>query len=295
MRRSQLEVQAPDGRRLFAELAGPDDGALVVSHVGTPGTRHTYERHLREGAERGLRHLTYSRPGSEGSDRRPGRSFADCVPDVVAIVDELGIDTFYVVGNSGGAPHALACAALLPARVIAAAVVSGFAPRDAQGLDWLEGMGSSNVKEFEAVAAGDAELQHSIEALAENMLAAVGATDVDTTFEDCLCEADRECLVEPFIGFNLDSFKRAISGGIWGWFDDDKAAYRDWGFDLARIDVPLALWHGAEDRFVPPGHSKWLVAKLPGAGLHLLPGEGHISMYERNYGAILDELLGLPV
>jgi pimeloyl-ACP methyl ester carboxylesterase len=293
MRRTEFEVQTADGRRLFAEVAGPEDGALLVSHAGTPGTRHAYERHLRECADRGLRQVTYSRPGNEGSDRLPGRTFADCVPDTAAVVDALGVDSFYVVGTSGGAPHALACAALLPARVRSVAIVSGFAPRDAAGLDWLAGMGVSNVEEFDAVDAGDAELQRSIERLAASMLASGDAADIDSTFEDCLCEADRECLVEPFIGYNLDAFKRAISAGIWGWFDDDKAAYMDWAFDLTKIDVPLTIWHGEKDRFVPPAHSKWLADHLPAATFHLLPGQGHISMYVRQYGPVLDELLVL--
>ncbi len=284
-------METSDGRRLLAQLAGPEDGALVLSHTGTPGTRHAYERHLREGAERGLRHLTYSRPGYEGSDRLPGRSFADCVPDALAIVDALGVERFHVTGNSGGAPHALACAALAPERVLSVAVVSGFAPRDAEGLDWLAGMGSSNVEEYAAVAAGDAELQRSIEALAANMFAAAGAADIDTTFEDCLCEADRECLVEPFIAINLDCFKRAIGGGLWGWFDDDKAACMDWGFDLGAIESRLSVWHGAEDRFVPPAHAQWLAAQLPAADFHLLSGEGHISVYESRYAPILDALI----
>ena len=152
-------------------------------------------------------------------------------------------------------------------------------------------MGVSNVEEFNAVAAGDAELRQSIEGLAASMLDSNEAADIDTTFEDCLCEADRECLVQPFMDINLDGFRRSISTGIWGWFDDNKAAYMDWGFDLVEIDGPLTLWHGSEDRFVPAAHSRWLADRLPNARLRLRPGEGHISMYVRSYGAVLDELI----
>jgi pimeloyl-ACP methyl ester carboxylesterase len=291
MSRLEFDVQTPDGRRLIAEVAGPDDGALVVSHSGTPGTRRVYERHLLEGADRGMRHLTYSRPGYEGSDRLPGRCFVDCVADVVALVDSLGTDKFHVVGSSGGAPHALACAALLPERVLSAAAVSGFAPREAEGLDWLAGMGAPNVEEFNAVDAGDAELQRSIEDLAARMGADDEAAEMHDALEDCMSKADRECLVEPFEAISRAEFKRSVSTGIWGWLDDDKAAYMDWGFDLAQVKIPLTLWHGAEDRFVPPTHAEWLASRLPTATLHMLPAEGHISMFVRSYGAILDELL----
>jgi pimeloyl-ACP methyl ester carboxylesterase len=294
MPRLEFNVQMPDGRRLIAEIAGPEGGTLVVSHSGTPGTRRVFERHLDEGAERGLRHLTYSRPGYEGSDRLPGRCFADCVPDVVALVDALEVDRFHVVGTSGGGPHALACAASLPERVLSTATVSGFAPRDAEGLDWLAGMGAPNVEEFNAVDAGDAELQRSIEVLATSMEANDDTAEMHDVLEDCMSKADRECLVEPFKAISHIEFKRSVSAGIWGWFDDDKAAYMDWGFDLAQIDVPLTLWHGAEDRFVPPAHAEWLAARLPTATLRMPPEEGHISMFVRSYGVILDELLAVP-
>lgn len=292
MRRTKFEVRMPDGRRLIAELSGPEDGVLLVSHAGTPGTRFIYERHLREGADRGLRHLSYSRPGYEGSDRLPGRCIADCVPDVVALVDHLGVDTFHVAGNSGGAPHALACAALLPTRVLSAAVVSCFTPRYVEGIDWMAGMGAPNVEEYTALEAGDAELEEEIERLKASFLDP-DENAVTAAFDDCLADSDRECLVQPFEEITDDAVARSVSAGIWGWFDDDKATYMDWGFDLSQIEVPLTLWHGSEDRFVPPTHGEWLARQLPSAPFHLLQGEGHIAMYERNYGPILDELLAL--
>lgn len=291
MQRTEFDVQTADGRRLIAEIAGPDDGVLVVAHSGTPGTRRAYERHLNEGADRGLRHLTYSRPGYDGSDRLPGRSFADCVADVVALVDELEVEKFHVLGCSGGAPHALACAAMLPERVLSAAFVSGFAPRDAEELDWLAGMCPPNVKEFNAVAAGDAVLQQSIEKLAERMGGSDATSSVKSGLGECFSRVDAECMVEPFNAISQDGYERSVSAGIWGWFDDDKAAYMDWGFALDKIDVPLSIWHGTEDLLVPPAHSRWLADQVPAAVFNLLTGEGHISIYERRYGAILDELL----
>ena len=93
-------------------------------------------------------------PGTAHSDRRPGRTVADCAPDVAAIADELGIGRFYTVGWSGGGPHALACAALLGDRVMAAATLAGVAPRDAEGLDWLAGWATRTSQEFAAAELG---------------------------------------------------------------------------------------------------------------------------------------------
>ena len=58
---------------------------------------------------------------------------ASAAADVAGIADALGIDRFAVMGHSGGGPHALACAALLPGRVLAAVSGSGLAPRSAEG------------------------------------------------------------------------------------------------------------------------------------------------------------------
>jgi len=145
MERTELEVRTGDGRRVLAEVAGPEDGGLVVFHHGTPSTRHAFAGQLRECAERGLRHVCYSRPGYEGSERVVGRSFADCAADVAAVADALGAEAFHNVGYSGGGPHALACAALLPGRVLSTTTFGSVAPHDAEGLDWMAGAGEEKI------------------------------------------------------------------------------------------------------------------------------------------------------
>jgi pimeloyl-ACP methyl ester carboxylesterase len=91
---------------------------------------------------------------------------------VAAIADALGIDRFAVLGRSGGGPHALACAALLPGRVTRAAVLVGLAPLTAEGLDWFAGMTDSNVSEYTAAAAGSESLVASLGLAARKSLAA---------------------------------------------------------------------------------------------------------------------------
>ena len=83
---------------------------------------------------------------------------ADVAADVAAVLDALGLDTFVTAGWSGGGPHALACAALLPGRCLAAASIAGAAPFHAPGLDFTAGMGPENVEEFAAAVRGIAAL-----------------------------------------------------------------------------------------------------------------------------------------
>jgi pimeloyl-ACP methyl ester carboxylesterase len=289
--RKLVFVTAPDGRRLEVELAGPPDGMPLFVHHGTPGAAGMYEPLVQAGAERNLLHVTYSRPGYGPSDRREGRTVAECVEDVVAIADALGYERFYTAGGSGGGPHVMACAALLPERVIAACSIASPAPFDAEDLDWTEGMGQDNLDEIAAQRAGDEQLVAFLERVAAEMGAATGE-QIAAVLGDNVSEPDRKVITGDFAEHLAQDTKRALSGGIWGWFDDDKAFFADWGFALSEIRAPLSLWHGGQDRFVPVAHGEWLAAHLP-VRAHLLPEHGHLSLVVSSFGEILDDLLAL--
>jgi pimeloyl-ACP methyl ester carboxylesterase len=284
-----LSVSADDGRVLEVVIAGPSGGALVISHHGTPGAAEMFDPLVDIGAQRNLRHVTYSRPGYGGSGRVCGRSVASCVADVVAIADALGHDRFYSVGGSGGAPHSIACATLLPDRVIAAAAIASPAPTDAEGLDWSAGMAKENVAELAAARAGDRELQEFLEREAAEMLRPTG-DEIVTALGDLVSDVDREAVDGELGEFMARELAHSLSTGVWGWFDDDRAILGDWGFDLGEARAPLSLWHGGKDQFVPIAHGQWLAAKL-GADAHLRPDQGHLSLSLGSYGEILDVLL----
>ena len=121
-------INLPDGRHLEVLVEGPADGLPVVCHYGTPSGAVPYQALFDAAARHGLRAVVCSRPGYGDSTPRPGRSVADVAGDVAAVLDALGADRFVTYGTSGGGPHALACAALLPDRCAAAASVAGVAP-----------------------------------------------------------------------------------------------------------------------------------------------------------------------
>lgn len=284
-----LSVPVGDGRVLEVVLAGPPDGLPLFAHHGTPGAAAMFDPLVEIGAERGLRHITYSRPGYGGSGRHPGRTVADCIPDVVAIADALGYDRFYSIGASGGGPHSIACAAMLPERVIAAASIASPAPVGADGLDWTADMGEENVAELAASQASDDEFESYLEQQAQSM-AGVSADEIVTVLGDVVSEVDRRALSGAVGEFIVRETAHALSTGVWGWFDDDRAILGDWGFGLDEIHTPLSLWHGGQDRFVPIAHGEWLVGHVR-ADAHLLPEHGHLSLSLSAYGEILDRLL----
>jgi pimeloyl-ACP methyl ester carboxylesterase len=277
-----------DGRRLEGWTSGGHSTSALLLHVGTPGAGIPYEPIVEAAVTRGYRLVTYSRPGYVGSTRRPGRSIADCVDDVEDLVRELGLERLHVVGWSGGGPHALACAALLPELVASAATLAGVAPW-IDGLDWLDGMAEENRPEFAAARAGGAELERFLEASAVEH----GNATADTIAEvlgDLVTEVDRAALTGPLAEYLATVMRSAISSGIWGWYDDDLAFARDWGFSLDDIAVPVTVWQGREDAMVPYEHGEWLVDHVPGAGAMLLEDEGHLSLLSR-FGDVVDDLV----
>ncbi|HEY2715918.1 MAG TPA: alpha/beta hydrolase [Solirubrobacterales bacterium] len=291
MERRRHELEGASGGRLVVEDAGPRDGAVLIFHGGTPGTGSIYEANLEAGAARGVRHVSYARPGYGGSDRHPGRTVGDCAADVAAIADQLGIERFFTGGQSGGGPHALACAALLSERVLAAFAVASYAPRGAESLDWLDGMAAECREEFAAAEAGERQLRDFLERLAPSL------TGMDTgppsdSLADLLGPVDRSLLNGDLSRHGATVMRAALEQGTWGWFDDDLALLADWGFDSESIQVPVAIWHGGDDRMVPFAHGRWLVEHVPGAAAHLFPEDGHLSFEVARYGEILEDLHG---
>jgi pimeloyl-ACP methyl ester carboxylesterase len=286
-----LSVSVGANRVLEVVCAGPPDGLPLFSHHGTPGAAEMFDPLVAVGAERGFRHITYSRPGYGGSGRFPRRTVADCVVDVAAVADALGYEQFYSAGSSGGGPHSIACTALLPERVIAAASIASPAPIGADGLDWIADMGDENVAELAASQTSDDEFQAYLEQQAKAM-AGVSADEIMTVLGDVVSEVDQRALSGVLGEFIARETTHALSRGVWGWFDDDRAILGDWGFDLDEIRAPLSLWHGGQDRFVPIAHGEWLAAHVV-ADAHLLPEHGHLSLSLSSYGEILDCLLAL--
>lgn len=283
-------IYGPGGRTIEVESGGPSEGEPVLLQLGTPSAGRLSRAIVDAGAERGLRHVTYSRPGYARSNRSPGRTVSDCVADVSAVAGALGLEAFYTVGLSGGGPHALATTAHLGDRVIAGAVLGSVAPRDAEGLDWQDGMAPENLEEFSAARQGESALL----ALLEREAAAMTGANPDQLREamgELISPPDREALAGEGGAYLVECMTGALATGVWGWFDDDVAFELDWGFSVSTIDRPFTVWHGAQDNFVPPAHGRWLAERIPGATFRHEEDDGHLSLLLARYGDVLDGLL----
>lgn len=283
-------VLTPDGRRLAVEERGDRRGTPVFLLHGTPGSRLGPTLRPQVLHQLGMWLLSFDRPGYGESDRQPGRMVASAAQDVAAIADAYGLDRFAVVGRSGGGPHALACAALLPERVTKAAVLVSLAPRNAEGLDWLAGMGPSNTEAY-------IQAIHDPAALTDNIAAkALEVRDnASTLFESLMSElypSDLQVIGDHGIRTQLAlAYAEGVSRSAAGWIDDTLALSVPWGFDPADIATPVLLWHGADDRFSPVSHTRWLAARIRSATMAVQQGASHFSAHPE-LPAILSWLVG---
>lgn len=272
-------VRTPDGRVVGVAEWGDPNGVPLFAIHGTPGGRISYWIDPTIYARHGLRRLTFDRPGYGESTRQRGRIVADIVPDVVAIADALGVDRFAVSGGSGGGPHALACAALLPDRVLRCMVQVSVAPYGPEGLEhdrWLAGMTQGNVIEFEAALAGEDAMRSVAEREARTTLARLGAGRSDFLGDAYdMAESDKAQMSKHLAGL-ADSFRHGLAPGVDGWVDDAIAFTRPWGFDVSSVRVPVYLSYGRADTLVPAAHGDWLAAHVPTATVVILEA-GHLG------------------
>ena len=270
-------VQTPDGRVLTVEEAGDPNGRPVLVHEGTPNSRHLYPPAAIDAAVRGLRLISYDRPGYGGSTAQPGRSVADCAADVRAICAELGIGRLALWGISGGGPHVLACAALLPDLVSAVASLASLAPLDAEGLDWFAGMGELNADDVRLFLRDREAARAKLDADRERVLGG-SASELVSGLQTLLSPTDAAALNDGLADFLVYCDREGLAPGSQGWWDDGVAHATPWGFELSAISVPVLLMHGRQDRFVPFGHGQWLAEHIPGVEARLLDHDGHLTL-----------------
>lgn len=256
-------IQRPGdpSRELAFECVGDPSGIPVFLLHGMPGSRSGPRPRESVLYRLGVRLICYDRPGYGESTRHEGRSVADAVGDVRAIADHLKLGTFSVVGRSGGAPCALACAALLGDQVSCVAALVGLAPPDAPGLNWYEGMTDSNTNSYRGVE----EDREAIIAAVEQRAALIARdkTVLLNQLRPELTGPDRWIVNEVAIqGVLSDPHAEAVRQGPWGWIDDALALRSPWQFDLATIDVPVLIWHGKDDVFSPASHAQWLAEHI---------------------------------
>jgi pimeloyl-ACP methyl ester carboxylesterase len=273
-------VTAAEGRTLMVELGGDPAGLAILAHNGTPNTRHLYGPWLEDAEQHGIRLISYERPGYGGSTPQPGRTVADCAADVRAIAQALDIQRLAIWGASGGGPHALACAALLPDLVAAVSAICSIAPYGVPGLDYFAGMGKDNEDDIKLYLRDPAAARVKSRQDRLDMLA-ITPDRLTEGWKTLLSPVDAAAVSDDLAAFLVRGFHDGLATTDEGWWEDGVAHLSPWGFDFNAISIPVQVRHGRHDQFVPIQHGEWLAEHVPGAEAHLSDDDGHLTLYSR--------------
>jgi pimeloyl-ACP methyl ester carboxylesterase len=273
---NETDVVLPDGGTLHVyDTQAADGGAadlVVVWHHGSPNIGAPPRPLFSTGTALGIRWVSYDRPGYGGSTPAPDRDIASAARYTAAVADSLGIDRFATMGHSSGGAYALAGGALLAERVIAVVSISTMAPYPAEGLDWFAGFAPAGAGSLRAASRGRAAREAYEDA---------GDEGQDFGFT----EGDEAALDGGWSWF-LDVVRPAVESGPAPMIEDNLAAVRPWGFDVAQVAVPTLVVHGGRDRVVPGSHGEWLARRIPSAQLWLRPDDGHITVMDAGADAL---------
>lgn len=261
-----------DGRTLAYAEYGTPKGDPVLLFPGTPGSRYFHVPLESRITDLGVRLIVPDRPGYGRSTPAPEQRLLDWPVDIVALADELGIETFAVAGHSGGTVYALACATALPDRVSRVGLVSAIAPFTHPEIrDRL----SENEQQIAAlVESGSPEL-YDVAADAWEP----AKDDPKQAFEGLVevsPEVDQAVLERPEIReMMIANLGEAFHQGAAVWAHESELFFSDWGFELGDITLHVDIWQGKEDELAPPFMCEFLEEHLPNCTAQIVPREGH--------------------
>lgn len=282
-------LMLPDGRQLGYVCYGATNGRPVFYFHGLPGSRFECRLVEPQAQAMGITVVALDRPGYGLTSLRDDLSLVGWTQDAAVLADRLGFDTFSVVGVSGGAPCALACAYSMPQRVTAVALVAGLGPI------------------YETAVRGDMNRLARTSIYLANELprlfsAVIGRPIVQFSRwrPDLLIRLmawldggpDKDILLDPqvFPVFTL-SIQECFRQGAAGSLQDLQLFREPWGVRFTDIKQPVHLWHGSCDRVVPLSHSRHYQAHLPHADLAIIADEGHFSLPFKYVRTILESVI----
>lgn len=274
-------IKLPDGRQLgYAEYGVPTGSPVLFFH-GAPGSRHIHADMADIAARRGIRLVAVERPGYGLSTRQTGRTMLSWANDIAVLVDALGLQSFAIIGFSGGSPYALACAYRLPSRVTKIILAGALAPQDAPGA--MEGMSPAVAGLYALAQANPEELRNTFSAIAPTPAALVAAMSGSAG------EWDKEVIDARQSEFETE-YAQTLCSGIEGVASDFVLMSGNWGFPLDGIKAEVQMWSGTGDQNTPPAMTNYLSSQLPNSQTFMLPDEGHFALY-RHWEEILAQLV----
>jgi len=294
-------VEREDGRVVRTLEAGALGGAPLLVFHPTPSSRLFVRQHADAALRTGVRLLGFSRPGSGGSTMTtPGlRVVAE---DAARVADAAGVETFAVLGFSGGTPFAAATAALFPDRVRAVGLCAAVAPwqeigdRGIEFDDELERLvdlaGRDLAAALEGVRArGEREYADQLSlddaALSAHLVADAGAPD-DEVLTPLLAMGQAITLRDAF---DQDDDEADYGPPVYDGYAFDELAFScPWDVDVRDVVAPTWIWQGSRDVVTPLDHARWYAAQIGDSTLVVRDGLGHLGSFEAHRDEMLATL-----
>lgn len=310
-------ITLPDGRKLgFAEYGDAQGRKTLLYFHGYPSSRVEAKVLDKFGAAHSIRVLALDRPGyGLSTPQLPRRELLDWPQDVQAFADSQKLDRFAIMGLSGGGPFAVACAHVLPRRMITGVGLFAGAPPWAAGhrymtrdrrilrflANWCPGVVSFLtsvtvrfarwfVKTKFVTTRLDAWLdllnKQAREKEAKKLEEDPTAKPSTITYPDERPVSEqREALLNLLIA---EPFAQGSDGAV----QEARILTDDnWGFRLEDVtyrDAPIKIWHGAKDTNAPIEAIRYLADQLPNAELHEFEQDTHYTMGEHVESALRD-------
>jgi len=273
---SDTKIELGDGRTLGYAVWGDPTGTPVMLFHGSPGSRLLCPDATIT-SKCSVRLIATDRPGYGNSDPQRGRWLTEWPADVEQLADRLGLDRFAVLGWSGGGPHALACAAVLPERVGSVGLIASPGPTDE-----VPGVLDTDVQRRMVYDGSLSDRAGTTQAIID-FLEPVDGNDggrwleaVRSQFPDAVVYGDP--VWEQ--NFNEHVIEGMRAGGE-GRAEDAVASWGPWGFDPADVRTPTFAWYGGNDDNVVREHFDYLSSTLPTCTPIFRPEDSHVCIYNR--------------
>jgi pimeloyl-ACP methyl ester carboxylesterase len=266
---------------------GDPGGRPIFYFHGWPSSRLEGCLHEATAIQKGVCLIAIDRPGFGLADFQSRRRILDWPQDVLAVATALGIARFAIIGVSGGGPHALACAALIPERLTSVALLGSMGPLDEPHA--TAGMMPQNGQLFLLARHAPWLLRLFLEWRARQMRrdftrfiprVTQDMAEADHAFFDAQPQM-RSRMREAFV----EAFRSGARGASW----EARLVTRPWGFQPRDVTMEVLLWQGEDDRNVPSSMGRALAAALPHCQATYYPGEGHLSLF-LHLAALFDQI-----
>ena len=255
---------------------GDPAGRPLFYHHGWPSCRLQARLLHHLARERGLRVLALDRPGMGHTTWQPGSSLKSWAVLLAAFADSLGIGRFHQLGVSGGGPYALACAALMPERLIASTVLCGAAPVWKADRSGLHPAYRVIIPLLNLPKSWFSPLLR----IATRYSTASPEKAPVSWIVSMLPEPDRKIMLQnPGIQkVFAESFNEGVRQGGRHVMENGEIYLHDWEIPLGEIRHPIRYWHGAHDRHISAAMTENFVSRVAEAILTIDPDEGHFSL-----------------